>query len=194
MNGNGISAGDLIALTKDQGHGNFLEGNGILIVLFFFLAMNGGLGGFGGNGAYQVPATKDYVSDRFNNQNVINGLSGLSKDVTTGTYEMKSAVAGAEAALQACCCSTKQEIMENRYAGERNTASIVTAIHNDGEATRKVISDAVNQRLRDELDQARDIISNTNQSRYILGQLGNFYTKPPCYPNYGCNPCGNLYA
>ena len=193
MNGNGLSAGDILALTKENG--GFLEGNGILIVLFFFLAFTGGLGGFGGNGAYQVPATKDYVSDRFNNQNVINGLSGLSKDVTTGTYEMKSAVAEAQASLQKCCCDTNRNIDALRYDNEKTGASIVSAIHADGEATRKVISDAITQNLRDQLDQARDVISNTNQSRYILDQLGNYYTKPPCYPQYTCGgPCGNLYA
>lgn len=37
-------------------------------------------------------------------------------------------------------------------------------------------------------------ISNMEQNQYILGQLGNFYSKPSvnpntCYNNYGCGGC-----
>ena len=57
-------------------------------------------------------------------------------------------------------------------------------IHAEGEATRTLLQQQENQRLRDELAQSRAANNDYMQSQYILGQLGRYYQNPPC------NPCG----
>ena len=185
MNGNGLSAGDILALTKGSDGSNFLEGNGILIILFFLILI-GGFGNFGGNNGIQ---------NAFENQNVINKLDTMSTGLGQATWNINSAIMGAEASLQKCCCDTNRNIDQLRFDNERTGAMVANAIHQDGEATRRLINDAITQHLRDELDQARGVISNANQSRYILDRLGSYYTNPPCYSTNPCaNSCGNLYA
>ena len=42
---------------------------------------------------------------------------------------------------------------------------------------------------RDQLEQARNANSNYHQSQYILGQIGRWYSNPPCDP-YAAGGCG----
>ena len=67
----GLSAGDVLTLAKD-GDG-FLEGNGIIILILFFLIF-----GFGGNGFVNnrgVAATQQDVANGFNFNNLDNGIT-----------------------------------------------------------------------------------------------------------------------
>ena len=54
--------------------------------------------------------------------------------------------------------------------------------NNEGEATRTLLQQQENQRLRDELAQSRAANNDYMQSQYILGQLGRYYQNPPCNP------------
>lgn len=178
-----------------------------IIVLFLFMFGFGGNGfGFGGrNGLTQVELQQGFdtqeitrkldglangLSDGFYavNTGLLNGFSGVQRDLCNGFSSLGSQIAENRFAAQQCCCETNRNIDAVRYEAQRNTCDITTAIHAEGEATRAMLREQENQRLRDELAQARDVISNSNQSRYILGQLGRFYTNPPCYgyDNDGC--------
>ena len=160
-----------------------------IIVLFLFMFGNGGFGGLGGRGN---ALTQVELQQGFDTQEITRKLDGLANGLSDGFYAMNTTmlngfnglgmqIAENRFAAQQCCCETNRNIDAVRYEAQRNTCDITTAIHAEGEATRAMLRDQETQRLRDELAQARDALSNTAQSRYILGQLGRFYTNPPCY-------------
>ena len=75
-----------------------------------------------------------------------------------------------------CCCDIKTTIIEQN------------------QLTRDLIQSQYLDELRTKLSDAKTQISNMEQNQYILGQIGNFYTKPSvnpntCYNNYGCGGC-----
>lgn len=50
------------------------------------------------------------------------------------------------------------------------------------------------EQIQQEMNQLMQQYNNMEQNQYILGQLGNFYSKPSvnpntCYNNYGCGGC-----
>lgn len=69
-----------------------------------------------------------------------------------------------------------------------------TTIIEQNQLTRDLIQSQYLDELRTKLSDAKTQISNMEQNQYILGQLGNFYSKPSvnpntCYNNYGCGGC-----
>lgn len=169
-----------------------------IIVLFLFLFGFGGGGAFGGRGN---ALTQMELQQGFDTQEITRKLDGLANGLCDGFYAQNTTmlngfnglgaqIAESRYAAQNCCCETNRNIDAVRYENAQNTCAITSAIHAEGEQTRALLNAQENQRLRDELAQARDVISNTNQSRYILGQLGRFYTNPPCY-GYNPDPCCN---
>ena len=173
-----------------------------IIVLFLFMFGFGGGGfGFGGRGN---ALTQVELQQGFDTQEITRKLDGLANGLSDGFYAQNTTmlngfnglgmqIAENRFAAQQCCCETNRNIDAVRYEAQRNTCDITTAIHAEGEATRAMLRDQETQRLRDKLAQARDVISNANQSRYILSQLGRFYTNPPC-PGYDNDGCGRCFA
>lgn len=164
-----------------------------IIVLFLFMFGGGGMWGNRGNALTQAE-----MQMGFDTAEITRKLDGLANGLCDGFYSMNTTmlngfntlgmqIAENRFAAQQCCCETNRNIDATRYEAQKNTCDITTAIHAEGEATRALLTAQENQRIRDELDQARGIISNFNQSRYILGQLGRYYTNPPCH---GYDPCG----
>ena len=98
--------------------------------------------------------------------------------------DLQSVTEGGFSAQQKCCCEILRAIDGVNYNASINACEIKTAIHAEGEATRTLLQQQENQRLRDELAQSRAANNDYMQSQYILGQLGRFYQNPPC------NPCG----
>lgn len=207
MENSGLSVADALAL-QNRGDDGMFGGNGMWVFFLFFLLAWGGNGwGFGGGMDGRV-ATQADVQRGFDTQAVINKLNGLENGLCDGFYAVNtgmlngfngvqrdlcqgfgavnSAIAENRFAAQQCCCETNRNIDAVRYENAQHTCAITNAIHAEGEQTRALLNAQENQRLRDELDQARGIISNTNQSQYILGQLGRYYSNPPCYNSCGC--------
>lgn len=196
MENGSLSVADALAL-QDRNDGMF-GGNGMWTLFLFFLLAWGGNGlGFGG-GANGPVATQADVQRGFDNQAVINKLNGLENGLCDGFYAVNTGmmqgfntlgtqIMQSQFAAQQCCCETNRNIDAVRYENAQNTCAITNAIHSEGEQTRALLSAQENQRLRDELDQARCAISNNVQSQYILGQLGRYYSNPPCHPcQQGC--------
>lgn len=165
---------------------NFLEGNGILIILFFFFALNGGLGGFGGNG--------NGIQNAFENQNVINKLDTMATGLGNATWNLNNSIMSAEASLQKCCCETNRNIDSVRYENAKNTCDIINSNHNE---TQRVL-DAINHYAMEQKDikiaeqgqllsEARIVASMKPQAPVPA------YVVPSPYASYGCNGCGNLY-
>ena len=164
------------ALEDDNGHDTWGSAGflWVILIFLFFLAFNGG-GLFGNRGFGNGAAV------------VANDLSQVERDVLTGN------------------CATQKEVLENRYANQLSfnqlgaemqscCCDIKTTIIEQNQLTRDLIQSQYLDELRTKLSDAKSQISNMEQNQYILGQLGNFYSKPSvnpttCYNNYGCGGC-----
>ena len=159
MNGSGLSAGDLALLRDNDG---MFGGNGVWAIFLFFLLAWGGNGfGFGNRGgmSYDVPATKDFVSNEFNNQSVINKLNGLENGLCDGFYDLNNSVkdnayatqtgiANLGYEMQNCCCTTNRNIDAVRYENATNTSDIINA----GNANTQRIVDTINSYVMEQKD------------------------------------------
>ena len=154
-------------MDKDYGFGGW--GIVILIALFFLLFAGRGFGGSGESSPAtqaDVQRATDFAAlERQNNE----GVAATRQSA----YDVTSAVK-----------DNAYNILGDNYNASINACEIKTAIHAEGEATRTLLQQQENQRLRDELAQSRAANNDYMQSQYILGQLGRYYQNPPC------NPCG----
>jgi len=116
-----LSAADVLAMTRTNETGGFLEGNGIIILLLFLLFLGGGFGGVGGNAAMQGALTRAEMQDGFNNQNTVNtlnnisigmnnGFNGVNMNLTNGFNGVQSSIAYLGFQMQNCCCDLKTSI------------------------------------------------------------------------------------
>ena len=157
MQNAGLSAGDL-ALLRDNDEA--FGGNGAWVFFLFFLLAWGGTGfGFGNRGEYDVPATKDFVSNEFNNQSVINKLNGLENGLCDGFYSLNNSVKDNGFAIQNginnlgyeiqnCCCTTNRNIDSVRYENAKNTCDIINA----GNMNTQRIVDTINNYVMEQKD------------------------------------------
>lgn len=99
------------------------------------------------------------------------GFAGLNTAISNGGYETRSAISDLGYAVKDCCCTTNRNIDQVRFENSQNTCKIVDAIKADGEATRALMTHNEIQSLRDQLAEARGIISNTRQTADIVRQL-----------------------
>ncbi len=231
-----VSLADVMALTRnrnDEGCCNGFGGDNFMLIFFLFFLLawggNGMFGGWGNNGGagLQGALTRSDLAQGFDHQSVITKLDGISHGICDSTYAINNAIrdngmytmqgfndvarqlAQNNYDQQACCCSTKQEIMQNRFDAERNTCEITRAIHAEGEATRALINANEMQNLRDRLEaRDRDVmvrdfqLSQLSQTANIINTVRPFPQPayPTCSPytsiplgNCGCpqNTCGN---
>lgn len=188
--------------------------------LFFLLAWGGnGFGGWGGNNAamqgaltraelYESQTLQDQsaqlrgisngLCDGFYAQNttMLQGFNGIQRDMCTGFSGVNAGITESRFAAQQCCCETNRNIDAVRYENARNTCDIVTAIKEDGAATRALITQNTIQDLRDQLSArdreilARDSqLSQQAQNAYLVDQL-----RPCAKPAYiTCSPYQSSY-
>lgn len=168
----------------------------ILILLF------GGRGFGYGNGENAVLSDEFIKRDIFNtNSNVSAQGCATQKEVIESRYTTQLGLQSLQASQDACCCATQRAIDSVKAEAYKNTCEIVTAIHNDGEATRALINAQAMQDLRDRLaDRDRELmtanfqLSQQAQSANIISTLQptpkpSYLTCSP-YFAYGYNPCG----
>ena len=180
MMSDGLTAADVMAITKgnDDGMGNAWN-NPFIYLVWLALLGGGGLFGnrYGQDAAMQGALTRSDLFEGFNNQDVNSQLRGITNGLCDGFYavnnSLKDGFYGNQAAvkdgfygIQAgisdlgyavkdCCCTTNRNIDAVRYDAAKNTCDITTAIHAEGEATRALINQNTMQELRDKLE-ARD--------------------------------------
>lgn len=209
----GLSAGDILALTKNNENGMW---DNPFIYLVWLAVLGGGNGLFGnrGDAAVQGALTRSDLYEGFNTQEINGQLRGITNGICDGFYAvnsgMKDGFYGIQGALaenrfasQQCCCETNRNIDAVRYEGAQNTCAITNAIHAEGEATRALINANVMQDLRDKLEaRDRDImvrdfqLSQLSQTASLVGELRPI-AKPAyitCSPyttaSFGCGTCG----
>lgn len=205
----GLSAGDILALTKNNENDMW---NNPFIYLVWLAVLGGGNGLFGGNrdAALQGSITRSDLFEGFNNQDVNGQLRGITNGICDGFYAvnsgMKDGFYGIQGSLaenrfaqQNCCCETNRNIDAVRFDASQNTCAITNAIHAEGEATRALINANTMQDLRDKLEardrdiMTRDIqLSQLNQNAYLVNELRPC-AKPAyitCSPYTTASPCG----
>ena len=176
--------------------------------LFAILALMG----FGGNGMFgngnrvgEAYATQADIQRAVDLNSIQKGQSEIERAITSATSSIVGAVKDGNyntlgeirdiqtevnrgfTNMQTCCCDINQGIMENRYLAERNTKDIVSAIREEGNATRNMLMQQENARLRDDLMAARSELGDMRQSNYLLGQTGRWVGNPPCQMPCSCN-------
>ena len=182
----GLSSSDVALLSKNDDM--FGEGGAWIFLLALFAMMGGGFGNWGGNnGGYATSAelqaglanqsiqnqmtslavetannnyeTANLINAQTNqilqqnNANLINAIQGfnaVSQTIMAGNASLAQAISDLGYHLDQCCCDIKTQMLQNRY--------------DDKQA---------------ELVAAQGVISNANQSQYILSQLGRFVAWTP---------------
>ena len=209
----GLSAADVLALTKENDDGMMWNNPFIYLVWLALLGGNGGFFGNRANGALDGALTRSDLNEGFLNAQVQDGIRGIQNGLCDGFYAINNSImegfngvgrdlcAGFNGInqninqsrfdTQQCCCDIKQGINEVRAENYKNTCEITNAIHAEGEQTRALINTNVMQELRDKLAErdrdlmARDFqLSQQSQNTYLVNQL-----RPcpvPAYPS--CSP------
>ena len=211
----GLSAADIMAMTKDDGQNNWINNPFIYLVWLALLGGNGGLFGRNDRGdcATQGALTRSDMYEGFNNQDVnnqlrgityglsdgfyavntgmLNGFNGIQRDLCQGFNAVTSGINNLGYQMSNCCCSIERAVDTARYEAAQNTCQITNAIHQEGEATRALINANTVQELRDKLEaRDRDILARDFQ----LSQLNQNATlinaiKPCPIPAYiTCSP------
>ena len=194
----GVSAADVMAMTR--GTDGFLEGNGIIILILFFLIFGFGGGAWGNNstltqaelqsGLYNQTANADRLA-------MMQNQFETQKDVLENRYQGAWQNQAIQAQQQACCCETQKEILGLQAENYKNTCNITNAIHKEGEETRALITANTIQELRDQNTAYQLQLSNQAQTANIISQLRptpipayltcSPYTTNNCGYNNGCN-------
>lgn len=205
MNGNGLSAGDIMALTKDR-DGNAFDWSwiiGLLVIGGLFGGFGGGFG-WGNRGAVTNDTLlgEEFIKrDIFNtNQNVSNTSCQTQRDVLESRYNTQLGFANASAQAQACCCETQKEILQNRYDNALQTqtlssqlagccCNLETAIHAEGEATRNQLQQDKIDQLREQVNATNLALNNANLANQIITSL-----RPYPQPSYlVSSPYSSIY-
>ena len=185
----GLSAGDILALTKDND--NEMWNNPFIYLVWLALLGGGGLFGGNRNAELQGSITRSDLFEGFNNQDVNGQLRGITSGICDGFYATRQGISELGFGMKDCCCGINRNIDAVRYEGAQNTCAITNAIHAEGEATRALINANTMQDLRDKLEaRDRDILARDFQ----LSQLAQNATlinelRPCAKPAYiTCSP------
>ena len=152
MEGNGLSAADVAAVTDGNRGGLFggSEGGLFWIIILFLFAMMGGWGnGFGGNGGGAVNYYNG-VQEGFNQQAVMGGIAAIQAAQNANQIANTQALGNLQMSMQNCCCENRASIADLKYT-----------VATENCADRQALNEGI-----------RDIIaSNTANTQAILDKL-----------------------
>lgn len=180
MTGGNLTAGDVLALTRN-GDGFGFGGVGGFILLFIFLIALGGNGfGFGGGNGVSQMATADLLYNQ-STDSAIRGLAqgqcGITDTILNSKYDTALMLKDASQQLS------------------NSVASIGNLVVQENQATRNMILQNKIDALSDTITVLRGENSNLKQTaeitNNILSNLSTTAPKPPCY--YGCGCGTSLY-
>lgn len=202
MESGGLSAGDILALTKNNS-AETMGGAGYFwwVIIFFIIA-----GVFGGGNLFGNRGTAENAllgEDEFikrdifsTNQNVSNTACQTQRDVLESRYTTQLGLQQLGSQAQNCCCETQKEIIQSRYDNALGQSGIQkdillgnkdmqaqlatcccdlrTAIHAEGEATRNMIQQDKIEQLRDSLNSATQAYNNLTLANSVVSQVRPF--------------------
>lgn len=182
MNGSGLTASDVLAITRNE-DGMGFGGVGGFILLFIFLMAIGGNGfGWGNSGTAlglaDIQASLYNQTQDANSRQLQNSLAMVNDTVLNNKYD------------NAILIKDLSNQMSNSVAGIGNLINQQTA------TITNLFNEQTIDNLRDKLQTTRDELSNTRQTAIIteniLSNLATTAPKPPCYYSCGCG-CNGLY-
>lgn len=180
MENSGLSASDVLALTRGSDDGFGFGGVGGFILLFIFLIALGGNGfGFGGNGSTGL-ALADIQNSLYNQsqdanaRTLMQGQCNITDTILNASYNNLLA----------------SKDISNQISTQ--TLNITEAINNSTNTIMAQMQNNVINELRDKVDVLRNENSNLVQTAQIteniLSNLATTNPKPPCYYNTcGCS-------
>ena len=189
MTNSGLTASDVLAMTRDNDGFGFGGVGGFILLFIFLIALGGNGFGFGGN------STQLQLSDlqgSLYNQSTDAAIRGLAQGQ----------------------CNIIDSALNNKYDNavlikdlsnqiSNSVASIGALVADQGNQTRALIQNNYISELSDKLQTTRDELSNqrqsttllnaiNNQTSEILNAQGKYYLNPPCYSSCG-SCCNGLY-
>lgn len=205
MTGNGLSAGDVLALSRDN-DGFFGDGIWGIIMLLIIAGLFSGNGFGWGNRDKGI--TEEYIANQFTQRDLYNNNTNiLETKYDLGTEIMENRFNCSQNA-----CNTQKEILQSRYDNALGNQAILanqaqcccdlkTIIHAEGEATRNMIQEDKIQQLRDQVYTTNLSLNNANLANQIITSLQPKTPIPAyltCSPyfaynmnGYGSCGCGN---
>lgn len=180
MENSGLSASDVLALTRGSDDGFGFGGVGGFILLFIFLlTLNGNGFGFGGNGSTGL-ALADIQNSLYNQsqdanaRTLMQGQCNITDTILNASYNNLLA----------------SKDISNQISTQ--TLNITEAINNSTNTIMAQMQNNVINELRDKVDVLRNENSNLVQTAQIteniLSNLATTNPKPPCYYNTcGCS-------
>lgn len=203
----------------DGGNDGFGANGGALciIILFLFVFMGGGWGGFnrqGEFGQYATAASQQeilfgqqfgQINDRLTN--IGNGICNLGYEMQGNIGQLGKEVALGQSNLGQSIMSTGNSIQQQLAAAvseqrvatanlsaqmDRQTCDITSAIRAEGEATRALIQTNEIQALRDKVNSLEMDSRLCGVVRYPMGYTYNAGASPFCGCNSGCGCNGNI--
>lgn len=178
-------------------HDGFLEGNGIIILILFFLIF--GFGGWGNNGNGNLSAD---MQRGFDTQAVISKLDGLSSGLCDTAYENARLIEQNTVTNMQGFNQTQMGMMQGFNGVDKSLCqgfgNVQDSINNLSHQMEQCCCNLKTQMMQDKYEtlnrdyqQALSAISNAAQTQNILNSLGRYVTNPPCYGGYGY---GNFYG
>lgn len=186
MNGSGLTASDVLAITRDN-DGMGFGGVGGFILLFIFLMAIGGGNGFGWGNNTQTALGLSDIQNSLNSQTTDAAIRGLAQGQ----------------------CNIVDSALNNKYDNavlikdlsnqmSNSVASLGQQISNQTATITNLFNEQTIDRLRDQVTVLRGQNSNLVQTaeitQNILSNLATTAPKWPCsYPNCGCGCNSSLY-
>ena len=183
MTGSGISASDVLALTKDNDGFGFGGVGGFILLFIFLIALGGNGFGFGGSNGLALADIQNslYNQSQDNNARALaQGQCNITDQILNASYNNLLAS------------------KDTQYQISNATAGLSNQIANQTLAMQNMFNEAQIRELSDKLATTRDELSNTRQTATLVGaindqtttilnSIGRYVTNPPCYYNCGCN-------
>lgn len=199
MNSSGLTASDVLAMTKDRDGLFGGDGIGFIILLFIFIWAVFGGNGFLGNRAGEALTHAELQAGLYN-QTADRNLSDIrtaqcNTDMLINNASYNSLIQSKDLSAQiaACCC-------ENRLATCEQTNALANAIHAEGDATRTMIQNDKIEQLREQIYTTNLALNNANLANQIINSVRPtptpaYLTCSPyfAYNTSGCNGCNSLY-
>lgn len=206
-----FSLSDIAAVTRGVDNDGHFGGNGAwwIIILFLFVFMGGGFGfnRHGEFGQFATAASQQEIlfGQQFGQLNdrltsIGNGICSLGYDMQGNICNLGKEMALAQngtnmtimqtgnsiqAQLANCCCENRLATANLSAQMDRQTCDITTAIHAEGEATRKLIQENEIQALRGRVASLEMDNRMCGVVRYPNGYTYNAGPSPFC----GCHNC-----
>ena len=176
MSGSGLTASDVLAITRNSDGMDFGGVGGFILLFIFLIALGGNGFGFGGNAGVSQMATADLLY----NQSTDSAIRGLAQ----GQCNIVDTVLNA----------SYNNLLANKDITTQianQTAVITNAMNANTNAIMSQMQNNIIDELRDKLAVTRDELSNSRQTAQIteniLSNLATTAPKPPCYYGCGCN-------